>query len=651
VNLPCDLSLADINYFGYKNTTALNPVNPNDQLVEREMVALARLCPTQPKYPSLYYLFPGDLNSRDGVDGADAHGHDGTSGINMRNSSDPSPYNQPSGSGANGAETFSEPYVLSRYIAEDANDLATYEAFTLADLNAMVLTNRAPDTAWQLPAVNLLNNRPVSDAALYQRETDLLISVSQPNNAQTNLSAYRTGLAEKALYDGRQLQMTRVMDFDLDLLRRVNLAPFGSDAWLSVGQIATPTSQQIAGGIIYAFREDGMREDAILRPANSAWADYETSWRTNYADGPPLALRMNPDPRTPSDPPRTPVNISGKPVDYYSDPDRRVHGFRLMNGNDISRIGAPAIQNIFGLTFVTDNPAYIMTQLARGVSGFNLHVNPAGVPVEEFTTPLPFPYTIAQFYTNRTTRNLAFADPTQDTWRPAEILADSISLITHNFCDGYQEHGIRNVLDIDGQFGNECATGAPSFRNTFPITNPDIANNPASVARNGWARENPYDLGAPIILGSDGTHRLQNNSLQVPVGVDSYMLPAARFNRRSDFVPRRGTDYAVNAVIVSGIIPSRRRQPYGGMHNFPRFLEIQQTALRIQGSLIQLNFSNYATSPFDFDALERNQTAVVASYFPYYEPPLRFWGYDPALQYAPAGAGIQAVHQTVQHPE
>jgi hypothetical protein len=66
-------------------------------------------------------------------------------------------------------------------------------------------------------------------------------------------------------------------------------------------------------------------------------------------------------------------------------------------------------------------------------------------------------------------------------------------------------------------------------------------------------------------------------------------------------------------------------------------LEIQQTALRIQGSLIQLNFSNYATSPFDFDALERNQRTVVDIYFPYYEPPLRFWGYDPALQYAPAG--------------
>jgi hypothetical protein len=642
IDLPCDLSLADINYFGYrKRGRALNPDNPADQILEREMVALARLCPTQPKYPSLYYLFPGDLNSDGEVAGRDAHGHDGTSGINMRNSSDPSPYNQPSGGGGNNQETFSEPYVLSRYIAEEANRTATYEPVSLGDLNAMRLQDRKPDGGsgrWSLPIVNLVSNRPVTSTDVYQRETDLIVSVSQPANAQTNLSAYRTGLAEKALYDGRQLQMARVMDFDLDLLRRVNLSPFGNDAWLAVGQIATATTPPVAGGIIYAFREDARREDALLRPANSTWAAYEASWRTNYADGPPLNLRMNPDPQNPSDPPVTPTNISGKPVDYYSDPDRRVHGFRLMNGNDISRLGMSSeAENIFGMTFVSDNPVYIMTQLARGVSGFNLHMTRQGQPMEEFTQSLPFPYNFDQFYTNRTTRNPAFANPQQDTWRPVEILSDAITLITHNFCDGYQEHGIRNVLDIDGQFGNECATGAPSFRNTFPITNPDIANNPASVARNGWARENPYDLGAPIILGSDGTHRLQNNSLQVPVGVDSYMLPPDRFARRPDFVPQRGTDYAVNAVIVSGIIPSRRYQPYGGMHNFPRFLEIQQTALRIQGSLIQLNFSNYATSPFDFDALERNQRTVVDTYFPYYEPPLRFWGYDPALQYAPAG--------------
>lgn len=657
VNLPCDLSLADINYFGYKNT--LNPVNPNDQLIEREMVALARLCPTQPKYPSLYYLFPGDLNSDGEVGAVDSHGHDGTSGINMRNSDNPSPYNQPSGSAANNQETFSEPYVLSRYIAEDANDLATYEAVTLDDLNELRLQNRNPDggsSRWKLPVLNLVNNQPVTNTDLYQRETDLIVSASQPANAQTNLSAYRTGLAEKALYDGRQLQMARVMDFDLDLLRDVNRAPFGDDAWLAVGQIATATTPPVAGGIIYAFREDARREDALLRPANSTWENYETAWRANYQDGPPLNLRMNPDPQNPSDPPVTPTNISGKPVDYYSDPDRRVHGFRLMNGNDISRRGVPAERNIFGLTFVSDNPVYIMTQLARGISGFNLHMRPDGTEVQEFTTLLPFPFPddpnqfFNQFYRERTTRNPAFANPQQDTWRPAEIISDAITLITHNFCDGYQENGIRNVrnttanLRIPGKDNGganahgDChgsPNGGPSTRNTPRIENTGVTDstNPSTLPRDRWARENPYDEASPIIVGSDGTHRTQTGGMQAIVPLGNY----SGINVRGA-TPPRNTDFRVNAVIVSAVVPTRLgQQGYGGLHNFPRFLETGN-ALAIQGSLLQLGFSNYATSPFDLDAFERHQVGTSAyEWIAYYSPPQRFWGYDPALQYAPAG--------------
>ncbi|APB34873.1 hypothetical protein GlitD10_2535 [Gloeomargarita lithophora Alchichica-D10] len=631
IDLPCDLSLADIGYFGY---TATPPDDAPGRLIEREMVALARLCPTQPKYPSLFYLFPGDLDSSGDITGPDAHGHDGDSGVNMRNSSDPSPYNQPSGSAANGAEDFSEPYVLSRYIAEEANSLATYEAFTLNDLNEMVFTNRIdPETDWQLPAVNLLNNRPVTDAALYQRETDLLISASQADNAHTNLTAYRTGLAEKAIYNGRQLQMGRVMDFDLGLLRDVALAPFGDDAWLSVGEIATAATPRVSGGVIYAFREDAVREDAILRPANTDWSAYESSWQTDFADGPPLALRMNPDPRTPLDPPVTPINISGKPVDYYADPERRDHGFRLVNGNDISRLNAPAERNIFGLSFVSDNSVYIMTELARGVSGFNLHANAGGTAIQEFTALLAFPYTFNPFY-NRPNRNLAFADPALDTWRPAEILADGITLITHNFCDGYQEHGIRNVTNIDGQFGNECATGGPSARNTPLISSTGLGgtlNNPQNPPRNRWARENPYDEGAPIILLSDGTHRTQTAGAQAIVPVNNYNAVTTR-----GAVPGRGTNYTVNAVIVSGLVPSRRLQSYGGLHNFPRFIETGN-ALNIQGSLIQLAFSNYGTAPFDFDSFERGLVGANPENIGYYGPPQRFWGYDPGLQYAPAG--------------
>jgi hypothetical protein len=44
----------------------------------------------------------------------------------------------------------------------------------------------------------------------------------------------------------------RVMDIDLDLLRKETI---GGDTWLPMG------------GIVYAFREDAVREDGIARPA------------------------------------------------------------------------------------------------------------------------------------------------------------------------------------------------------------------------------------------------------------------------------------------------------------------------------------------------------------------------------------------------
>ncbi|MCS7032266.1 MAG: hypothetical protein NZL92_12180, partial [Gloeomargarita sp. SKYG116] len=94
-----------------------------------------------------------------------------TSGINRRNSDDPSPYNQPSGSASNSNERFSEPYVLSRYITEEANALVTYEPLSVTDLRAMRLSPRTNPDDWELPILSLLNNRPVTDANLYQRET------------------------------------------------------------------------------------------------------------------------------------------------------------------------------------------------------------------------------------------------------------------------------------------------------------------------------------------------------------------------------------------------------------------------------------------------------------------------------------------------
>jgi hypothetical protein len=64
------------------------------------------------------------------------------------------------------------------------------------------------------------------------------------------------------------------------------------------------------------------------------------------------------------------------------------------------------------------------------------------------------------------------------------------------------------------------------------------------------------------------------------------------------------------------------------------------------GSFLQLSFSNYATAPFQMVALDLDSSGALTPPFEtsgnqenidYYKPPKRQWGYDVALQLAPAG--------------
>ena len=104
----------------------------------------------------------------------------------------------------------------------------------------------------------------------------------------------------------------------------------------------------------------------------------------------------------------------------------------------------------------------------------------------------------------------------------------------------------------------------------------------------------------------------------------------------------------INSIVVSGIVPSQPGNSYGGLHNFPRFLEDWNpdggaVTLDYVGSFLQLNFSNYATAPFQMMAWEYNDSGALTPSFDgnenleYYDAPKRQWGYDVALQLAPAG--------------
>ncbi len=452
--------------------------------------------------------------------------------------------------------------------------------------------------------------------------------ILSPTGDARNIAFLDTGL-----YNGRENMAVRAMDLDLNLLRSTTI---GGDTWLPLG------------GIVYAFREDAVREDGIARPVGT--------W-------------MNTNPTSPSDPGPGANNISIKPVDMFADPMRRPNGFRLRNGVRVDRSGlTDANKNIRGISLVTDNVAYIH-------GNFNWHSTNGSTNnanrLEEFTTLLPDDFNPTQFY-GRTNLDTRFARPTTDTWRPVEIVADAISITSTAFCPGsandyFAEAYNANIRTLGANSPENVATNYPNNTGSGArVTNSDAANriytrcgaantdlrtsflnaarpSGANAANTVWRREDPFDPTTPIYVGNNGTPAILNHITGAPGNYGGAFRTLAEARSRNSSAD--GT--RVNAVIISGITPSRPNMSYGGMHNFPRFLEAWNN-LWIQGSFIQLNFSNQGTAPFSLNDWEASSGTPAATAFsavpantaeqiPYYGAPARRWGYDVGLQLAPAG--------------
>ncbi|MBD2522784.1 hormogonium polysaccharide biosynthesis protein HpsA [Nostoc sp. FACHB-133] len=126
------------------------------------------------------------------------------------------------------------------------------------------------------------------------------------------------------------------------------------------------------------------------------------------------------------------------PVDYTLDPTRRPNGIMLINGSKIGRGTSNNYRDVEkGLILGTNLPVYVK-------GNFNLHTQ------EEFTTALSDDW--SNFYTRaKAQRNPNFACRPNDTrlpncttgdeWRPASVLADSVTLLSNNFRLGYRNEG------------------------------------------------------------------------------------------------------------------------------------------------------------------------------------------------------------------
>ena len=566
--IACDVSDSNSsgtgnNYFGLGN--------PADATVERQFIGLSRLCSNEPKFPALYYVFPQ-------VDHAHGGGTDDVDGVSNINHTQPA----------------DEPYITDTYIAGINNNANQYTAITDTEIgnNIAIQPRQVDGSDWILIDNTRGPATPTNNTAAPNDSQQELVNVNGTN--------FQVPIKDSALFDGREEMSVRVLNLDINMLRSVSPPGDNTETWL-------PNS-----GVIYAFREDAMREDGIARPPGTQMNAF-----------------------TPSDPTLDANGMTTKSIDYYADPDRRAYGFRLKNGADLRRQPGGALNTsiLRGVTFVSDNPVYIQ-------GDFNLHTSNGSNTLTELVGGNLDPN---------------FADPEVDYWRPAEILGDAVSVLSNNFCDGSVEDGYlytagnTNNLNLTNTLRDRygCQAGV---RQTSYINQGRPEQNPAPT----WARVNPWEdptasPESPILIDNDGEASVITTTTTTPYNPDAtynqdYYTFVDRGQNGGRWAENNLLDAdntTTNLVMIGGIVPAQQNQNNGGLINFPRMLEDWVSAprptLSIQGSFIQLNFSNYATGAFDHDAWEPGTNPNGNQQEKHYRPPIRQWGYDVGLQYLPAG--------------
>ncbi|MEM0982093.1 MAG: hypothetical protein AAGH78_17710, partial [Cyanobacteria bacterium P01_H01_bin.58] len=348
------------------------------------------------------------------------------------------------------------------------------------------------------------------------------------------------------------------------------------------------------------------------------------------------------------DPPLTDRGISLKPVDFVADPDRRPYGFRIrtLSGDPADFSNGGDSSHVSGMTFVSDNGIFVQGDL-------NLHSTDGTTAniIEEFTTLVTGPGGVGYgepFYNSRLANQLnltSFASLNNDHWRTVELLTDALTILSDEFQDGAVSDAFTEATP--GGLGG----GTSSYMNLNRIDFDSTVDAPRWFREDGM-NSNDQAATSPVWVDRNGTLYVENNATTpAPETFFSFISSESDFdwldfgtnfgsvnaNKHRNNLQSADPTY-VNAVFVSGIVPKRERQSYGGLHNYPRFLENWNgTDLFIAGSFIQLNFATGATGPYEQDAWEPGDTPTADEPIYYYNAPTRRWGYDVALLYQPPG--------------
>jgi hypothetical protein len=316
-------------------------------------------------------------------------------------------------------------YPNGRFVNEPLrkamSKVANSETLSISD-------NSAIDTA--VCAIEILDgtsltpdNSKIPHGAIYETSFLDARQVKSIENAR-NVADPTVNADYNLSLEQRQPLEVRVTVLDMDQLRQTTIGT------------ASPTQEYLLpnSGIIYATRDDAL-PDLSAQPGTGQ----------NNVD----TQKSNIDRRK---------LIS--PTDYKVDPTRRPNGIMLINGERLDRgSGNNYRDEEKGLILATNVPAYIK-------GDFNFHAqdgNPNN-PVEEFTDQLrdnDGNIDWASFYTRNATRESNFAcrrnDPRLpncnqgDTWRPASVIADAVTVLSDNFRFGFRNEG---DFDLRNNAGN-----------------------------------------------------------------------------------------------------------------------------------------------------------------------------------------------------
>jgi type II secretory pathway pseudopilin PulG len=342
-------------------------------------------------------------------------------------------------------------------------------------------------------------------------------------------AAFLKGNYNLALEDREPLEV-RVTQLDIDKLRKATIGQNYADR--------APTEEFLLpnSGIIYASRDDALpdRSDRTQSTTVPGTIDENTS-------------RL------------------ASPTDARLDPSRKPNGIMLVNGDKLFRRETPksdpSATDIVvekGLTLVSNLPVYIQ-------GNFNLHgriddpTTGAFTQVEEFIDGehLNRP-SWGNFY-NRTTLDKSFAcragdkrlpDCKGDFWRPATVLADSITVLSSNFRPGFRNEGdfdLRNnagstvlsTYDFDGTTGNDPVPAKLSRLYNGFFTNNFVTNGLSSGSFDTNGLINPLLTTPPPGQLTDATY-IATPPAPTPLPIPLPVTDSSYFNNFVTPVQRRG---------------------------------------------------------------------------------------------------------------